>query len=134
MFARQRGAESDFVSAGNRAGVYVGPGAGGGGIHVGGGGGSREGSAGMSCASVGSGPRSALGPYGGDVRRRPLPGFAAWSGGDSRIPRLGPVSGQVACICHGETFRGAWAAGSGDECCAGQLFGTRDPRIFLEAV
>src|SRR5258708_19289040 len=112
MVAWERGAESDFVSAGNRAGVYVGSGAGAGGIHVGGCGSSREGGAGMPCAGVGSGSRSALGPHGGDVRRRPLPGFAAWWCGDSLIPRLGAVSGQVAWICHGETFFGGEAARS----------------------
>src|SRR5258706_16399294 len=90
MFAWERGAESDFVSAGNRAGVYVGSGAGAGGIRVGGCGSSREGSTGMPCAGVGSGSRSALGPHGGDVWRRSLPGFADRGGGDSRIPRLGP--------------------------------------------
>jgi len=46
----------------------------------------------------------------------------------------GPVPRQVARLCHGETFCGAWAAGSGHECGSGKLFGARHARIFLEAV
>jgi len=46
----------------------------------------------------------------------------------------GPYLDKSHVFCHGETFCGTWAAGSGHECCAGQLFGARYPRIFLEAI